>query len=151
MFEWLICQESKSTEINWSAISPFQDMDEVCAPACQSCEKQTIEGRCPIDPDAPVAWEKGSLNQMFEKLTQEPYLSEYGVEVLSSPATNGPWVITMENVISADEAEQLIELGGAEGYERSEDVGKMRADGTIDRYEDYNCFRVRFVCLHDMP
>jgi len=108
-------------------------MDKSCAPACQSCEKLTIEGRCPIDPDAPVAWEKGALNKMFEKLTQEPYLSEYSVEVLSSPATKGPWVITMENVVTADEAERLIELGSDSGYERSTDVGKMNADGTTQR------------------
>lgn len=93
----------------------------------------SVEGRCPLDPDAPVAWEKGDLNKMFEQLTQEPYLSEYGVEILSSPATNGPWVITMENVVSEDEALRLIELGSEEGYERSTDVGKMKMDGTTER------------------
>ena len=108
-------------------------METTCAPACQSCEKLTVEGRCPLDPEASVAWEKGDLNQMFEKLTQEPYLSEYSVEILSSPASNGPWVVTMENVVAADEAERLIELGNVEGYDRSTDVGKMNADGTTQR------------------
>jgi hypothetical protein len=104
-----------------------------CAPACHSCEKHTIEGRCPLDPNAPNAWKRGELNKMFEKLTQEPYLTEYGVQTLSSPATNGPWVITMENVVGADEAERLIELGSEEGYVRSTDVGKMKADGTTEK------------------
>eukprot|EP00980_Cylindrotheca_fusiformis_P010144 scaffold2253_cov119-Cylindrotheca_fusiformis.AAC.19 len=104
-----------------------------CAPACQSCEKHTIEGRCPIDPDAPEAWKPGDLNAMFEKLTQEPYLSKYDVEILSSPDTGGPWVITMENVVSEEEAERIIELGAEEGYARSTDVGKMRADGTTEK------------------
>lgn len=109
-------------------------METKCAPACQSCEMLTVEGRCPLDPGAPVAWEKGDLNKMFEQLTQEPYLSEYSVEILSSPATGGPWVITMENVVTPEEAERLIELGGEEGYERSTDVGKMKLDGTTERY-----------------
>jgi prolyl 4-hydroxylase len=111
----------------------FQDMQIDCAPACHSCEKRTIEGRCPIDPDAPIAWKEGELNKMFERLTQEPYLTEYGVQTLSSPATNGPWVITMENVVGADEAERLIELGSDEGYARSTDVGKMKGDGTTEK------------------
>ncbi|KAL3934784.1 MAG: hypothetical protein SGBAC_009567 [Bacillariaceae sp.] len=123
-------------------------MEINCAPVCQSCEKLSVEGRCPLDPDAPVAWEKGDLNKMFEKLTQEPYLSEYSVEVLSSPATDGPWVITMENIVAADEAERLVELGSEEGYERSTDVGKMNADGTTEKYELYHVarFAVSSVC-----
>ena len=69
---------------------------------------------------------------MFIKLTSEPYLSTYSVEILSSPHKNGgPWVITMENVINETEAEQLIELGSIEGYKRSSDVGKLNADGTF--------------------
>ena len=73
-----------------------KDMKKNCAPACKSCDYLSIEGRCPIDPNAPRAWEEGDLNRMFNKLTQEPYLSQYSVQILSSPATNGPWVITME-------------------------------------------------------
>jgi prolyl 4-hydroxylase len=69
---------------------------------------------------------------MFERLTAEPYLSKYSVEILSSPETGDPWVITMENVVSEVEAARLIELGGAEGYERSSDVGAMRPDGTFE-------------------
>lgn len=71
---------------------------------------------------------------MFEKLTQEPYLRKHSVETLSSPATDGPWIITMENVVTEDEAGRLIELGAVEGYKRSTDVGKMKADGTTERY-----------------
>jgi len=104
-----------------------------CAPACNSCESLTVEGRCPLDPDAPHAWRPGDLDAMFQLLTSEPYKSEFSMEILSSPeTTDGPWVITMENVVSADEAERLIALGGGEGYERSEDVGRKKADGTYD-------------------
>ena len=106
-------------------------MKKSCAPACKSCEYLSIEGRCPIDPNAPKAWKEGDLNKMFEKLTQEPYLSQYGVEILSSPTiTGGPWVITMDDVVSAEEAETLIELGKEKGFQRSETVGLKQANGS---------------------
>ena len=87
-------------------------MKRNCAPACFSCDYLSIEGRCPMDPNATNAWEPGDLDAMFRRLTAEPFLSEYSVEILSSPdTTGGPWVITMENVVKEDEAERLIELG----------------------------------------
>ena len=39
--------------------------------------------------------------------------------------TLGPWVVVLENVVMADEAERLIELGHVEGFRRS-----VIADGT---------------------
>lgn len=86
-------------------------MKQNCAPACLSCDYLTIEGRCPMDPNAPNAWKAGDLNAMFTQLTSEPYKTKYSVEILSSPATDGPWVITMENVLSEAEAEMMIQLG----------------------------------------
>ena len=88
-----------------------------------------------MDPNAPNAWESGDLDKMFEKLSAEPYLSKYDVEVLSSPKTGGPWVLTMENVVDEAEAARLIELGGLEGYKRSTDVGKVKGDGTFEAKE----------------
>lgn len=90
----------------------FLDMKKSCAPACFSCEYLSVEHRCPLDPNATNAWEPGDLNAMFERLTSEPYLSQYSVEILSSPQkTRGPWVITMDNVVTEEEAITLIELG----------------------------------------
>jgi len=87
-------------------------MKKSCAPACLSCDYLSIEGRCPIDPNAPQAWGPGDLNAMFTKLTSEPYLSNYSVQILSSPTTTGgPWLITMDNVLSEAESERLIQLG----------------------------------------
>ena len=82
----------------------------------------------------PDVWSPGDLDNLFRKLSSEPYKSKYDVNVLSSPDNNGggPWVLTMENVVSEDEADRLIELGSVEGYERSTDVGEMKPDGTTD-------------------
>lgn len=103
-------------------------MKKKCAPVCQSCEYLTVEGRCPLDPDAPEAWKAGDLDKMFLKLTSEPYFSNYSVKVLS----DDPWVITMDNVVSEEEAKHLISLGFEEGFKRSADVGKIRPDGSFD-------------------
>ena len=97
-----------------------------CAPACMQCDMLLLEHRCPLDPDAKAAWEPGSLNAMFEYLISEPVASKYPVTILS----RDPWVVTLDNVISEEEAERLIDLGGLEGYKRSEDVGARKADGT---------------------
>jgi prolyl 4-hydroxylase len=99
---------------------------------CQSCEYLSVETCCPLDPEAPNAWGPGDLDKLFTKLTTEPYRSKYDVEILSSPTDGGPWVITMENVVSELEAERLMELGAVEGYKWSADVGKLKADGTFD-------------------
>ena len=88
-------------------------MKKECAPACLACDFLVFEARCPIDAGAlNDVWKAGDLNAMFEKLTSEPYLSQYSVQILSSPATDGPWVIQLDNVLSKEEADHLIELGG---------------------------------------
>ena len=99
-----------------------------CAPACMTCDKLTIESRCPIDPDAKAAWESGSLNAMFERLTSEPIITQYNVTILSSPPE--PWVVIVDGVVTEEESKRFIELGDVEGFERSQDVGAKNPDGT---------------------
>jgi prolyl 4-hydroxylase len=107
-------------------------MKKTCAPVCHSCQHLSVEHRCPINPEAPHAWtHAGDLDHMFRKLSAEPYLSRHSVQVLSSPETNGPWVITMEDVVTEEEAIRLIDLGAEKGYARSSDVGALKADGTF--------------------
>jgi prolyl 4-hydroxylase len=125
-------------------------MKKSCAPVCHSCEQLSIETRCPVDPEAPHAWkQQGDLDRMFRKLTQEPYLSRHSVEVLSSPETNGPWVITMENVVTQDEAIRLIDLGAEEGYKRSADVGALKADGTFEEAVNSGRTSSNAWCQHE--
>lgn len=99
-----------------------------CAPACMTCDKLTVESRCPIDPDAKAAWESGSLNAMFERLTSEPIITQYNVTILSSPPE--PWVVIVDGVVTEEESKRFIELGDVEGFERSQDVGAKNPDGT---------------------
>lgn len=116
-----------------------------CAPACRACEKLTIEGRCPLDPNATDAWGAGDLSRMFEKVTTDAEFQKYEPRILSRPQYAegeskenvdyqiGPWVVLLENFLTPEECEKLIALGHVEGYERSSDVGELKFDGT---YED---------------
>jgi prolyl 4-hydroxylase len=92
-----------------------------------------IDNRCPIDPDAVDTWSHaGHLTKTFERIVTDPAFEQYEPTILSQPP-EGPWMIQMENFLSDEEAERLIELGYQQSYERSADVGKKQADGTYSQ------------------
>jgi prolyl 4-hydroxylase len=111
-----------------------------CAPACFSCEQLSFEARCPqpekTELEATNVWKAGDMNKMFERI-----VAEYdNVAVLLKPGMpnpkypDSPWVITLDNFLSEEECKALIELGAVEGYERSQDVGAKKFDGTYDSH-----------------
>lgn len=110
-----------------------------CAPACQSCEQLDYSIRCPINESEPMMWGvPGSLNRMFERITTDPYWeSNHGpVTVLSSPdTTGGPWIVTIDNFLTDEECDKLVEIGGNDGYEKSLDYGTAGLDGTFSSVE----------------
>jgi prolyl 4-hydroxylase len=118
-----------------------------CAPVCGTCEDLSIDNRCPLDLEKMTnAWGPGDLNEFFTNLTKLEKYKQYEPNVLSRPSyvqgdteesatyKLGPWVVVLENVVRADEAEKLIELGAVEGYKRSSDVGKRKFDGTFESH-----------------
>ena len=129
-----------------------------CAPACFSCQDIFFEHRCPM-PNMTViqnlnAWQSGDLNRMFERIVSLyenvsvetangeskdiEYLPEQSLPltVLSHPGVdvNGiaaPWVVQIENFVSPDECDTLIQLGSQQGYKRSTGLNvTQNADGT---------------------
>lgn len=104
-----------------------------CAPACQTCDQLDFETRCPFDKNAPLVWQPGDLNRMFERITTDPGYQKYTPQILSQPP-KGPWVVVLDNVVSAEECQRLIELGGEAGYERSKDKGKKNFAGNYEGY-----------------
>jgi prolyl 4-hydroxylase len=114
-----------------------------CAPVCESCEQVSVETRCRIDPEAPNAWKPGDLEQMFLNVTTLPENQQYKPKILSrpvilegdDPSTSdykvGPWIVVLENFVTDEECDRLIELGAIEGYKRSTGVGTLKPDGTI--------------------
>jgi prolyl 4-hydroxylase len=117
-------------------------MRKHCAPVCFSCEDLHVEAKCPLDPSVKSAWSPGDLNRMFERLITDPALKRH--TVLSRPSLVGgdteatadyqlgPWVLVLEDFLSAKETERMIQAGAEVGYARSTDVGKLDKDGTFE-------------------
>mmetsp|Transcript_9530 Transcript_9530/g.18323 ORF Transcript_9530/g.18323 Transcript_9530/m.18323 type:complete len:552 (-) Transcript_9530:1754-3409(-) len=116
-----------------------------CAPACHTCHMIDMKTRCPPSPEGtPAALEPDDLDKMFRRIistapgnqtntSTNPDIPPYTVHVHSSPDDNGgPWVVTFENFITKEEAKELIWHGHEEGYKRSEDVGGLKFDGSVD-------------------
>ena len=86
---------------------------------------------------------------MFENIINDPFYSQkYEINILSRPGDHkgdedgiaqdlpyqiGPWVLTLDNFVSPEEAEEMIALGAAIGYERSTDVGEIESNGAFER------------------
>ncbi|KAL7548620.1 hypothetical protein ACHAWF_011893 [Thalassiosira exigua] len=117
-----------------------------CAPACQSCDQIDFNRRCPFDErNAKNAFKAGDVDRLFERIVSDEEFAKYNITVHSRPKKpeddesfrDGPWLITFEDFLSADEANRLIELGGADGgYKRSTDVGQLNADGSYTEKVD---------------
>lgn len=48
------------------------------------------------------------------------------------PLVGGPWVVVLDNFLTDEECDRLIELGGIEGYKRSELEDKTEGDAGVD-------------------
>lgn len=97
-----------------------------------------------MDPESFQAWGPGDLDTFFVNITTLPEFQKFEPKVISRPGfvngdtqetadyQLGPWVATLDNFVTPEEAEHLIKLGHDEGFERSSDVGKMKFDGTFE-------------------
>ena len=130
--------------------------------ACKTCHLIDMGIRCPKLPDAVPALKPGDLNIMFQRivetapgnrtLTDEDRrlleiskMPEYTVTVHSQPTGYSPtevnidqdrklppWVITLDNFLTDEECDSIVQHGYETGYKRSQDVGNQKFDGTVD-------------------
>jgi len=118
-------------------------METSCAPACFTCNLLDIEHRCAFD-DAireDRIWPAGGGSQMFTKIVTEwPH-----AQVLSSD----PYVIVIDDFLTADECQHLIDLGAARGYEPSKGVGARKADGTFEESKTESRTSSNAWCMED--
>ncbi|KAL9179325.1 hypothetical protein ACHAXT_008615 [Thalassiosira profunda] len=136
-------------------------MKTKCAPSCQTCDMIDMKARCPpLGDDVRPGLLPGELNAMFQRIldtapgnhTDEVEIADgmtnYTVHVHSRPAPvddtdaiaisrerdleQPPWVVTFDNFITPEECQHLIDLGHKNTYERSQDVGALKVDGSWD-------------------
>ena len=139
-------------------------MKTKCAPSCRTCEMIDITNRCPpLGDDVRPGLLPGELNAMFERIVKtapgnqtdenfiiEDGLTNYTVHIHSQPGpleegeevisrardtSQPPWIITFENFLTEEECQYLIDMGRKSEYKRSEDVGKLLADGSYDSHQ----------------
>jgi prolyl 4-hydroxylase len=124
----------------------FQFMIENCAPACQICHLQD----CNQQPE--LFLKEGDVNIMFERIVGEQALTDYQIEkgmsdivkhltIHSRPIPSwidddeeypyligGPWIITIDDFLSPEECDFLIEMGHKSGYSRSTETNTNGTD-----------------------
>ena len=146
------CKNTHEDCTFWAAIGECEANEKYmktnCAPACFSCDLLDIRHRCPVEPDNVCIWEPGDLNTLFEnmvdnadgkgeyiqynpKALSRPQMTKNGTKV-ESVENDGPWIVLLENFVTEEEADRLVEIGKEQGYERSADVGKEKPDGSHD-------------------
>jgi ShK domain-like len=142
-----MCKNKHQSCAYWAVLGECESnpayMKLNCAPVCFTCEKLNAETRCPMDPTVPDALYPGDIDKLFTRLTTDPAWQDLAITIHSRPAyvngdtaenatyKVGPWIITIDNAIAGEQADRLVELGAAEGYRRSEDVGEQLPDGTF--------------------
>ena len=150
------CKNIESECIFWAATGEcdpdkhYAYMMARCPLACMSCEMMDVENRCPV-PDSLYDgdFEAGDIDAMFERIVKGEYGSS--IVVHSAPShyasiegritsdddikLDGPWIVTFDDFLSAEEAAQLIVLGYDQGFLRSTDVGVKLADGSYEHTE----------------
>jgi len=114
----------------------YYEMISGCAPACKMCDTLDVVEVCHADEHTNI-FEEGDLDMMFRRIVGEKppvegtILPDYIPVVHSRPdhphanTTKdidyiiGPWVVTLDNFLSDDECDHLIQLGKLSGYEAS--------------------------------
>jgi prolyl 4-hydroxylase len=130
-----------------------------------------FDQRCPYDPDAPTILNPGDVHQLFQNITTLPEYAIYEPRILSMPnpprrktddtttthdhdhdddeIKDGPWVVTLENFLTDEECDTLINLGAVEGYKVSQDVGKRKFDGTYEGHINSGRTSTNAWCLKE--
>jgi prolyl 4-hydroxylase len=132
------CKMRSENCVFWASIGECNKTREYmivqCAPACQTCDMLDFSNRCPYDPQEPTALQPGDLHAFFERLILR---QEYNPTILSQPQPTspdileGPWVVTLDQFLTDEECDRLIQMGQEVGYLESADVGKQKFDGKV--------------------
>jgi prolyl 4-hydroxylase len=105
----------------------FVMMMSKCAPACQACNEFELVQPCDVNFNFNV-FQEGDLETMFRRMAGELDIPKHQLpfvpQVLSRPgggdgAVDGAWLVTLEDFLTPEDCDRLIELGALKGYARS--------------------------------
>lgn len=106
----------------------FVMMMSKCAPACQACHQFELVQPCDVNFNYNI-FQEGDLETMFTRMAGELDIPKeelpFTPKILSRPGgdgnntVDGAWLIALEDFLSEEECERLIDLGALRGYERS--------------------------------
>mmetsp|Transcript_30766 Transcript_30766/g.68999 ORF Transcript_30766/g.68999 Transcript_30766/m.68999 type:complete len:447 (-) Transcript_30766:115-1455(-) len=114
-------------------------MKQSCSAACRSCDYVlSMKSLCALDPNGVDAIEAGGMDELFERMLRVAKENEWQPTVLSRPPSgdvsasgehteniaDGPWVITLENFLSQNGIDALLDWGAKNGFEEIK-VGNM--------------------------
>lgn len=123
-------------------------MTRNCAPACMSCDHVGDISERP--PQQAPLWAPGDLNKFFEEVADNPdgrgeYYRRFKPRALSRPTRksdgtsvpdgdheDGPWVVVLEDFLTDEEADRLVQVGHEQGYERSTIAIRPGHDGDLN-------------------
>jgi prolyl 4-hydroxylase len=134
------CAFWASSEHDLCSTSPNFMRKHGCTLFCRNCEVLHLEAVCPIDINEKSAWyAPNDLNEMFLSILEQDI---YSITVLSrpslikanedddvTPSEDAPWVLQIDDFLSAEEAATLIQLGADLGYVRSTETGDQDESG----------------------
>lgn len=130
-----------------------------CCPVCEAAWLLDWLVECPFTRHQAHAWpEPGDLNTFFVNLTTLPQYQQYSPTIHSQPnSTNdsdAPWVVTLENVVSPEEAWALIQHGEQYGWQDSGISSDVQDDGSSESIiSDYRTSTLAWCnsesCLQD--
>lgn len=157
------CKNQHESCAFWAALGECEAnpsyMTLQCAPSCFTCEKLSFDFRCPFpdDVEQQSIWNAGDLEKMFNRIVDDyadrvTIYSRPGQHIEAIGGARAPWVVTVDDFLTPQECETLIQLGAAQGYEQSRDVGARKFDGTYDSTESpgrtsTNAWCIEKVCL----
>ena len=103
------CSDAEAACEEWAAAgeceSNPQYMGDACTLSCGLCEAK--RRRCERTPLTPVVPAGGGLDALFNRLLEDREVADAHAPVVLS---RSPWVLQLEDLVSADEAGELIAL-----------------------------------------
>jgi prolyl 4-hydroxylase len=119
-----------------------------CPASCNACHLRDPKVRCPrhvLNMTQEPAYQPGDMNAMFESIV-EKFGSRYEINVLS----RDPWIVTLDDFVSPDEARALITATGGK-WERSTDTGSANEFGETGRILSEGRTSSNAWCQGDCP